>query len=191
MFATAALLALAPAAQAQDAYFGLGLAVSGNSSSGDEFSSYEPSATDYGIALTAGYRFASAGTLAYGVEGNLDLMSGKLMSDGDDACTSVAPTWCEVDAVFRLRGTMTSELANGSRLMGSLGAAIVHGRAEDGPGTYVSTTGRGLSLGLSWEQVGGSVPVRVDLNYDAIREDDANNYDRDLDMIGLRLSYMF
>ena len=35
------------------------------------------------------------------------------------------------------------------------------------------------------------MPVRVDLNYDAIREDDANNYDRDLDMIGLRLSYMF
>ena len=44
---------------------------------------------------------------------------------------------------------MTSELANGSRLMGSLGAAIVHGRAEDGPGTYVSTTGRGLSLACS------------------------------------------
>lgn len=194
LVAAAALLALAsaPAAQAQDAlYYGLGVAVSANSTSSPEVTGYEPTATDYGVALTLGYRFPSTGTVAYGIEGNLDLMSGKLMSDSFDACSDFSPTWCEVDTTFRLRGTVSSELASGARLMGSLGAAIVRGRAEDGPGNYVNATGRGLSLGVSWEQVGGNLPVRVDVNYDAIRIDDANIYDRKLDMIGLRVSYMF
>ena len=171
--ATALALALGTMAQAQDAYFGLGLGVSRNSTSSTIFPNYEPTATDYGLALTAGYRFASAGNLTYGVEGNLDLMSGKLMSDGIDACNSAGPTWCEIDVTLRLRGTATTELANGARLMGSLGAAIVQGRAEDGAGVFVDAMGRGLSLGVSWENVGGNMPVRVDLNYDAIRIDDA------------------
>lgn len=191
LLASAALLALAPAVQAQDAYFGLGLGVSANSTTASEVTGFEPSATDFGLALTAGYRFASVGTVTYGIEGNLDLMGGKLMSDTFDACTDFAPTWCEVDAALRLRGTVTSDLANGSRVMGSLGAVMVRGRAEDGPGNYVNATGRGLSLGVSWEQVGGTMPLRVDLNYDAIREDDADLYERDLDMLGLRVSYMF
>jgi hypothetical protein len=192
LLSAAAVLALASAGQAQDGlYYGLGLAISANSTSAPEVSGYEATATDYGVALTLGYRFAAAGTLSYGIEGNLDLMSGKVMSDTFDACTDVSPTWCEVDAAFRLRGTVTSDMANGSRIMGSLGAVIVHGRAEDGPGNYVSATGRGLSLGVAWEQVGGSMPMRVDLNYDAIREDNADIYERDLDMIGLRVSYMF
>lgn len=191
LLASTFVLALASAAAAQDgAYFGLGLGVSQNSSKAS-FGSFEPSATDYALALTAGYRFPSAGTLAYGIEGNLDLMTGNLMSDGSDACTSVAPTWCEVNATARLRGTMSSDLASGGRVTASLGAVMVSGRAEDGPDTYVDAIGRGLSFGVAWENLGGGMPVRVDLNYDAIREDDANNYDRKLDMIGLRVSYMF
>ncbi len=35
------------------------------------------------------------------------------------------------------------------------------------------------------------MPLRVDLNYDAVRDDNQNFYERDLDMIGLRVSYMF
>lgn len=192
LIATALTVAMATSVQAQDgAYFGIGLGVSHNSTSATIVPDFDATATDFGLALTAGYRFASVGNLTYGFEGNLDIMGGKLMSDYVDACTDESPTWCEVDATLRLRGTVSSELASGARLMGSLGAAIVRGRAEDGPGNYVNATGRGLSLGVSWEQVGGNLPVRVDVNYDAIRIDDANNYDRKLDMIGLRVSYMF
>jgi len=151
------------------------------------------SATDYGLALTAGYRFAAVGNLTYGIEGNLDLMGGNRMSTsgGSDTCTNQSPSWCEVDAVLRLRGTFSTSLANGARLTTSLGAAVVRGLAEDGPDNYVDATGRGLSLGIAWEQVGSRVPVRVDLNYDAIHTDDANLYDRDLNMLGLRVSYLF
>lgn len=190
--ATAVVFALANAVAAQDgAYFGLGVGISQNSSTADGFVGYEPSATDFALALTAGYRFPSAGTLAYGIEGNLDLMSSKLMSDVIDACASNGPTWCEVDAALRLRGTLTTDLSGGGRLTTSLGAVVVRGRAEDGPGIFVDATGRGISLGVAWEQVGGRVPVRVDLNYDAVRQDNTNNFDRELDMIGLRVSYMF
>jgi hypothetical protein len=192
LLASTVVLALAQAASAQDgAYYGVGLGVTDNSSVATGFDGYEPSATDYGLALTAGYRFPSAGTLSFGVEGNLDLMAGNLMSDEIDACSSNAPTWCEVNTTARLRGTMSTELAGGSRLTSSLGAVVVRGRAEDGPGTFVDTTGRGLSIGVAWEQVGGGLPVRVDLNYDSVKTDNANNYDRSLDMVGLRVSYMF
>ncbi|TAG20889.1 MAG: hypothetical protein EAZ40_09385 [Rhodobacterales bacterium] len=192
LLASTVVLALAQAASAQDGlYFGLGLAVTDNSTTATGFDIFEPSARDFGLALTAGYRLASAGTLSFGVEGNLDLMSGKLMSDGNNACASFAPTWCEVDVTARLRGTMSTELSGGSRLTSSLGAVVVRGRAEDGPGNFVSTIGRGLSLGVAWEQVGGGLPVRVDLNYDSVKTDNANNFDRSLDMVGLRVSYMF
>jgi hypothetical protein len=186
-----AVLALAPAAMAQDgAYYGIGLGVSHNTTSSPVISNYDATATDVALALTAGYRFATAGNLTYGIEGNLDIMSGNLMSDSIDACTDWSPTWCEVDAALRLRGTMASDLG-GSRLTASLGAVVVRGLAENGPGNYVDTTGRGLSVGVAWEKLDGSLPVRVDLNYDAIRHDNQTEYDRSLDMVGLRVSYMF
>ena len=37
----------------------------------------------------------------------------------------------------------------------------------------------------------GGMPVRVDVNYDAIRDDNQPAYERDLDLVGLRVSYMF
>jgi len=187
------VLGLANAAAAQDgAYFGLGVGVLQETSAPEPSGSNEVSADDFGLALTAGYRFPSAGATAFGVEGNLDLMSGKLMDrNGNEACPGFGPTWCHVDAVARLRGTVSTDLAGGGRVMGSLGVVVVRGQAEDGPGVYVGATGRGLSVGVSWENSGAGMPVRVDLNYDAVTEDNANNYDRSLDMIGLRVSYMF
>ena len=194
LLATGLALGFATMAQAQEgAYFGVGLGITESSGSATILPDDEFSATDYGLALTAGYRFATVGNLTYGIEGNLDLMGGNRMSTsgGVDACTNQSPSWCEVDAVLRLRGTFATDLANGSRLTASLGAAVVRGLAEDGPDNYVDATGRGLSLGVAWEKVGSGMPVRVDLNYDAIRNDDANLYDRELNMIGLRVSYMF
>jgi len=169
----------------------VGVAVTHNSTSAPIVPGFDPTVTDFGLALTAGYRFATVGNLTYGFEGNLDLMGGKLMGDYVDACEDESPTWCEVDAALRLRGTLSTDLANGSRLTTSLGAVVVRGRAEDGPGNYLDTTGRGLSIGVAWEKLDGRMPLRVDLNYDAVRKDNATAYERELDMIGLRLSYMF
>jgi hypothetical protein len=184
--------ATAQTASAQDgAYFGLGLGASQFSSEATVVPGYEASGTDFALALTAGYRFAASGALAFGVEGNLDLFAGERMSDDIDACTGASPSWCEIDTVLRLRGTLTSDLAGGNRITTSLGGVMVDGLAEDGPGNNVDTRGHGFSLGVAWEQVGGAMPLRVDLNYDTINSDDANTYERDLDMIGLRLSYMF
>jgi len=65
----------------------------------------------------------------------------------------------------------------------------VQGRSENGPGNYLDTTGRGISVGFAWQKDG--MPVRIDLNYDAVRDDNQTAYERDLDMVGLRVSYMF
>ena len=192
--ATALVGAFATAAVAEEgAYFGLGLAaVKSSSNAAPIRPGYDASANDFGLALTAGFRFASAGTLTYGVEGNLDLMTGNRMKgDPADSCLGQSPTWCEIDAAFRLRGTLTTDLANGNRLTASLGAVIVRGLVESGPGNNVSAMGRGISVGVAWESVGSGMPLRVDLNYDAVSRDNVTAYERSLDMIGLRVSYMF
>ena len=151
---------------------------------------YDATATDYALALTLGYRFAASGALTCGIEGNLDLMSGNTMSgSGIDVCTGNSPSWCEVDKVLRLRGTMTNAFGAGNELTTSVGLVIVKGRSENGGGNYLDTTGRGVSVGVAWQKVG--MPLRVDLNYDAVRDDNQDFYERDLDMVGLRVSYMF
>lgn len=186
-------LAIPQLAAAQDGlYYGIGLAAVNTSSDAPIVPFYEASTTDFGLALTLGYRFASTGPLTYGIEGNVDVMSGKRMTgDPVDACEDISPVWCEVDTVARLRATLSSDVGTGTRLTGSIGAVMADGLAEDGPGNYVDTAGHGLSLGVAWEKVDGPYPVRIDLNMDHISKDNANLYDRQLDMIGLRVSYMF
>lgn len=178
---------------AQDgAYFGAGIGITDSASAAEIFPDNEASGTEAALALTAGYRFAGANGLSYGIEGNLDIQAGGTMSfPGRDACTDFSPTWCAVDTVFRVRGTLGTTLATGDLLMASVGGVMVKGTAEDGPGNYVDTTGTGLSLGLSWQSGNVALPVRVDLNFDRINSDDADLFDRDLDLIGLRVSYMF
>lgn len=143
---------------------------------------------DGGLALTLGYRFASSGTMSLGIEGNLDLLSGKTM---DDTCPGSGPTWCEINSILRLRGTSTFATGAGGMMTLSLGAVMVKGMAEDGPGDYVDATGKGVSLGVAWEPESTAMPLRYDLNYDQINSDDATNHWRSLHVIGLRASYMF
>ncbi len=190
-FATLAVLGLAQAASAGDGlYYGIGLGLGSTQTVSPVVPEYDATATDYSLALTLGYRFAAAGALTYGIEGNLDLSSGNTMSgSGIDTCTGNSPSWCEVDTVLRLRGTMTNAFGAGNELTTSVGLVIVKGRSENGGGNYLDTTGRGVSVGVAWQKVG--MPLRVDLNYDAVRDDNQNFYERDLDMIGLRVSYMF
>lgn len=184
-------LLLAGSALAQDGfYYGVGVGVTGSSSVAPIVDFYDARATDLSLALTAGYRFGTSGALGYGIEGNLDLLGGRTMSDGTDACTGTSPSWCEVNTVLRVRGTLSQDLANGNRLTSSLGVAVVRGVSENGPGNNLDTTGRGLSVGFAWEKTVGT-PLRIDLNYDAIRDDNQPAYERDLDLIGLRVSYMF
>lgn len=188
LLTAAAALLIAPTAQAQDGlYFGAGIAAIRDSSAPDTpWGGYEASGTDAGLALTVGYRFPASGALAYGVEANLDLTSGKRM---DQSCSSIGPAWCDVDSTLRLRGTFSTAVGGGD-LTVSLGAVMIKGIAEDNPGLFVDATGRGASLGLAW-QGKGSLPLRYDLNVDRITSDDTPNYDRSLDVIGLRVSYMF
>ncbi len=186
------LMALTQSAAAEGGtYFGIGFGVLSSTSEAPIVGGFEANATDLSLALTAGYRLPGSGALSFGVEGNLDLHTGKLMSDGADACTSTSPTWCEVDATARLRLTIGSELAGGNTVTASLGAVAVSGRLEANPGDFRSSTGEGLSVGLAWEHLYGGAPVRVDLNYDSIRSDSNPTYERSLDMVGLRVSYMF
>lgn len=187
--ATSALL-IAQTASAQDGfYLGVGLGLT-------ESRSYTPAVpvvtskgSDVSLALTAGYRFAGSGPLTYGVEGNLDILGGETLNGCRDGVAIISPNWCTIETVARLRGTLTTELANGSRLTSSLGAVMVMGTSENSPGYHPDTTGHGLSLGFGWEPA--AMPVRVDVNYDAIRDDNQPAYERDLDLMGLRVSYMF
>jgi hypothetical protein len=75
--------------------------------------------------------------------------------------------------------------------MASLGAVVVQGRLENGGGNYLDSVGRGVSVGVAWERLYGGKPVRADLNYDSIQSDNNSDHDRSLDMVGLRVSYMF
>jgi hypothetical protein len=186
------LLALTQSASADDGlYYGLGLGVLNSTSEAPIVPGFEGQATDTSLALTLGYRWPQAGVVFYGVEGNLDFHTGNLMNDSVDACTSTSPTWCEVDSTARLRVTIGHELAGGSTVMAHIGAVAVSGRLEANPGDFRDSTGRGASVGVSWERLYGAVPLRVDLNYDSIRSDSNPTYERSLDMIGLRVSYMF
>lgn len=188
LLAAAALLS-ASAAQAEDGfYYGLGLGLTQNSSHAPVVDEYTAKGTDFSVALTAGYRFASAGQMTFGIEGNLDFPGGTLLKGDVDACTGRSPTWCSVDTVARLRGTLTTRLATGE-LTSSLGVVMAKGLAENGPGNNVDITGRGYSLGLGWTPA--DMAVRIDVNYDSIQSDNRPEYDRDLKMIGLRVSYMF
>lgn len=189
LLATAALMLLAPmAAQAQDGlYYGVGIAAISSSSAPDgSFGTYETSGKDAGLALTLGYRVAASDTMSYGIEGNLDLTSGKAM---DQSCISEGPAWCQIDSTLRLRGTLSTGVGAGD-FTASLGVVMIRGTVEDGPGTFVGGTGRGVSMGLAWQGTGG-MPLRYDLNFDRITSDNTPNYDRSLDVIGVRLSYMF
>lgn len=98
--------------------------------------------------------------------------------------------------MLRSRGALATDLANGSRVTGWLGLVSVSGLAEDGPATFADTTGTGPSLGegwrgVAWKAAQASLPQRVDVNYDWITSDDADRYERDLDMVNLRMSCMF
>lgn len=189
LIAAAAVVLLAPTTQAQDGvYFGAGATtIRSTTSPDDPWGGYEPTGRDAGLALTLGYRFPAAGTMAFGIEANLDVTSGKRMTN---SCVSTGPAWCDVENILRLRGTMTFDLGEGGQLTTSLGAVRVNGVSEDNPLLFVDTTGRGASFGLGWQPQGG-MPLRYDLNIDRITSDDTPNYDRSLDLIGLRVSYMF
>ncbi|MBN8632222.1 MAG: hypothetical protein J0L76_15370 [Rhodobacterales bacterium] len=188
LLTAAAALLIAPTAQAQDGlYFGAGIAaIKATSAPETPWGGYDVSGNDAGLALTLGYRFSANGNLSYGIEANLDLTGGKRM---DQSCSSIGPAWCDVDSTLRLRGTFSTAVGGGD-LTVSLGAVMIKGIAEDGPGFFVDATGRGASLGLAWQGKGG-MPLRYDLNVDRIISDDTANYDRSLNVIGLRVSYMF
>lgn len=187
---------LAGPAAAQDGfYYGVGLGVTKGETSSTAIEAFVPTGTDYALALTAGYRFPSTQGLSFGIEGNLDALTAETMvDDATDraACDNASPTWCEVETVLRLRATISGELANGSRITAALGPVAAQGRGEQSFDVYKDTHGTGMSWGLSWEAPPSlGAPVRIDLNWDKIDQDNLERYDQKLEMVGLRASYMF
>lgn len=194
ILAALSALGLAASASAQDGfYYGIGLGVTKGETVSTAIEGFIPKGTDYSLALTAGYRFTTAGSFSLGIEGNLDALTGNTMVDstGREACDNASPTWCEVDTVARLRGVVSTELGNGNRISASIGEAMAWGRGEQSNSVFKSTDGRGLSVGLSWEGPLAGLPLRIDVNYDKIRHDNLEVYDQTLDLVGLRASYMF
>ena len=191
--ATSLLVALTQSAAAEDGfYYGLGLGVTQSSADAEIEDFFNLTATNLSLALTAGYRIAQSKGLSYGIEGNLDVHTGKLMKDGPaEGCSNFTPSWCEINSSLRVRGTLSKKLAAGNTLMASLGFVVVSGRLEANPSDYRDSIGRGPSIGISWEHPMGNHGLRMDLNYDLIKTDNNPTYDRSLDMIGLRISYMF
>lgn len=192
LICTLFLLGAVQSAAAEDGfYYGVGLGLLKSEASAPIVAGFDATATDASLALTAGYRWPQTKNVAFGVEGNLDVHTGHLMSDVADACTSVSPSWCEVNSTLRLRGTLGSVLANGDRLTASLGAVAVRGRLEANPGDYRRSTGSGWSVGVFWEKASSTIPVRIDLNFDKIENDNIPTYGWSLEMFGVRVSYMF
>ena len=68
---------------------------------------------------------------------------------------------------------------------------MVNGLLENGPGTYVSGRGLGYSVGLGAEKQVAKGTMRIEAIYDVITTDNRPMYDRDLDILSLRASFIF
>jgi hypothetical protein len=188
LLATVAVLGWAHHASAEmDYYFGAGIGLVESRDVASEVPEFEAKAVDVSLALTAGLRTSNG----FGIEANADILSSNLMEiDGSEACNGQSPTWCEIGSIVRLRGTASTSLDDGSQLMVSGGLVRVTGVSENNPGNLLDTIGQGISFGLSWQMA--NKPMRIDVNYDIISNDSNSDfYERNLEVSGIRLSYMF
>ena len=107
------------------------------------------------------------------------------------ACGDYSPHWCEIDTVVRLRSLVKRRVNEDWSIVGSLGGVMVNGLLENGPGTYVSGRGLGYSVGLGAEKQVAKGTMRIEAIYDVITTDNRPMYDRDLDILSLRASFIF
>jgi opacity protein-like surface antigen len=149
--------------------------------------------TDVSFGGVLGYRWDLAAGQSIGVEGTADFFSGERMSCdlGADACTSVSPDWCGLDSIARLRGVYGVTLGNRFEVFSMAGVSMVNGLAEDGPGVFVDTGGTGYTLGLGAQKAMGTGTLRVELTYDRLGNTDADVFEKNLEVISLRSSFLF
>ena len=140
-----------------------------------------------------GYGFSLQNGSTIAIEGNLDWMPGSRMSydSGEDSCISISPDWCEVDGIVRIRGVYSKPLSNGYDILSMAGIAAVTGPAEDGLGTYVSTTSTGYTLGVGSQKDYDFGTVRFEITYDKFDNPSPSVYSKTLEVVSLRSTYMF
>ena len=103
----------------------------------------------------------------------------------------VFPDWCEVDGIIRIRGVYSKPLSNGYDILSMAGIAAVTGPAEDGLGTYVSTTSTGYTLGVGSQKDYDFGTVRFEITYDKFDNPSPSVYSKTLEVVSLRSTYMF
>ena len=156
----------------------------------------DPSGTSDMAAIlggSMGYGFSLQNGSTIAIEGNLDWMPGSRMSydSGEDSCISISPDWCEVDGIVRIRGVYSKPLSNGYDILSMAGIAAVTGPAEDGLGTYVSTTSTGYTLGVGSQKDYDFGTVRFEITYDKFDNPSPSVYSKTLEVVSLRSTYMF
>ena len=156
----------------------------------------DPSGTSDMAAIlggSMGYGFSLQNGSTIAIEGNLDWMPGSRMSydSGEDSCISISPDWCEVDGIVRIRGVYSKPLSNGYDILSMAGIAAVTGLAEDGMGTYVSTTSTGYTLGVGGQKDYDFGTVRFEITYDKFDNPSPSVYSKTLEVVSLRSTYMF
>lgn len=187
-------LFLATAVQADEGlYYGVALGYSDMSSTSLNGGG-ATSGQDFSVGGIVGYGFALQNGANIAVEGTLDVTTGNTFSDDinvGDACTNNSPDWCEVDAIARVRGVYGTTMANGYEVLSMAGIAAVSGRAEDGPANFADTTAVGYTLGVGLETDFRNSSIRYELTYDNFDEHSPEAFDKDLEIISLRVAFMF
>ena len=175
-------------------YYGVTLG-SASTKSFNELGNGEIGTSDMAAILggSMGYGFSLQNGSTIAIEGNLDWMPGSRMSyhSGEDSCDSVSPDWCEVDGIVRIRGVYSKPLSNGYDILSMAGIAAVTGPAEDGLGTYVSTTSTGYTLGVGSQKDYDFGTVRFEITYDKFDNPSPSVYSKTLEVVSLRSTHMF
>ncbi|MBL9050471.1 MAG: hypothetical protein JNK19_10210 [Tabrizicola sp.] len=167
----AATLITATASQAQELYFGGGLAYTQGDSTVAVGAPSELEAPM--VSLILGQRYAT-GSGFWGWETNADLSFGAESTFFSGAGTCAAngsdgrPFLCEHQATLRLVGVFGTGVADGTELFGTLGLGALRGGFSDGAFGANSGTAYGptVSVGLS-RDVGNGLMGRGEVIYDS------------------------
>ncbi|WP_282182110.1 outer membrane beta-barrel protein [Aliiroseovarius marinus] len=187
---SASLLGAGAASAEQGFYFGGSLGASSLQSE-SFFGTTTGGSIAYGAVV--GYRFELQNGWSAGLEGTFDFLKNGEMdySDGQPACTSRSPDWCDVDNIARIRGVVGVPVNDNLEILAMGGFATATGLAEDGPTTFADSRAKGFTVGLAAQTETGFGTTRFELSYDKMSNVTPNSYDKTLEVISLTTSILF
>ena len=152
-----------------------------------------PSGKDLSFGAVVGYKSSLSNGGFWAAEVTVDLLTGGTLEYpfGAQACTNQSPDWCEVKTLARLRGVYGVPISDTKNIIYSAGIAYVEGRGEDGPFNYLHTTSTGFTLGIGLERESGKGTMRYEAVYDRFEGANPDDFDKTLEIVSLRLSYLF